>query len=302
MSLYDQYFSEKNKSHMFSLITKLLTHEMGESPLNISHYCETFHKLYPEVFQRSEADTLIRLNKELVDTVGPTILMYRPPVTQEVSADDIGGPDMTHVTLYSGDRIPTSKHRYNYSIRLPDEIRGLHIYELIIPGESTPLFSFPELCLRLTVDGAFHDIPLMLKEHTDLGERKFMTYFSHVKTTIQRTDPVIQIELLDHKGAPCNPLIKDTHECYGKPIIYNSRLYFCLNMGDFLHRSPFSLHDTLSMTDTHDVTQLTTIQQSIGKYLMCSPLSEVGGMDLEGPLKIRNQSVQHRLTIKGANV
>ena len=296
MSLYEQYFSEKNKSHMFSLITKLLTQEMDQTPQTIPHYQGLFHKVYPEVFETSRADSLVTLNKELVDTVGPQIMRIFNQEKQSHPNQEMpemqSHPNQTQcISLYSSDRLSHSKHRYNYYIRLPDDIHTIRIQELIVPGETSPLFSFPDMWVRLTVDDQAYEISLSLEDTKYLGDSKYLIYIPDLTREIPREDPEIHVEFLDHRMIPFNPLLDETHQCHGKHIIYKNQLYFCLNLGDHIMKTPYHPKDTISVKDIKDHIELTTIQLVIGKYVMCPPLKT---SHVEGILHIMNISYQHR--------
>ena len=74
MSLYDKYFSKINKNHMYELIIQMIKKETGENIENNVDYLKIYRTHYPLIFERINTDTIIDLNKELMDTVCDIII------------------------------------------------------------------------------------------------------------------------------------------------------------------------------------------------------------------------------------
>ena len=74
MSLYDKYFSKINEDHMYDLITKIIIDETGQNIKNNNKYYQIYKNNYPIIFDKINAETIIDLNKELLDVVSDIIM------------------------------------------------------------------------------------------------------------------------------------------------------------------------------------------------------------------------------------
>jgi len=68
MSLYDKYHSEHNKNYMFDLIKDVVLQETSTDITNNSKYKQIYNSNYSGVFQNINTDTIVDLNKELLDS------------------------------------------------------------------------------------------------------------------------------------------------------------------------------------------------------------------------------------------
>ena len=305
---------------MLAVITELLRQETGRSPNQTPAFHEEFHQMYPIVFENSQASTLIDLNKELIDTVGPTILrllgnetVMRPRrtsghpnalVTNGSTPEPPPAPDTPEPTERlqvftgrSGDREETSAHRYDYFLKIPSQIKEFRLDELMIPEEPSPLFGTPEIHLRLTVKDTSYDCTMSLLDTQVVGTRRYRIYTPTYPPRIRLTEPRIRIQLLT-QGHPCVPVSEDTCECRGKHIIFHNSLSYCISLKDYLgyadSNPTLDVKDTLSVHVEHKDPVLTTIVERHGRYLMCQPFSKAPETE-QGTLTIRNLSNQHRI-------
>ena len=68
MSLYDKYHSEHNKTYMYNLIKDIVLKETGFDITNNEVYKKKYNSNYSGIFQKINTDTIVDLNKELLDT------------------------------------------------------------------------------------------------------------------------------------------------------------------------------------------------------------------------------------------
>ena len=61
------YFSSKNKNHMFNVIRELVLKETNEDINNNSEYIDLYRFKYSLIFERSDSDNLVDLNKFLIE-------------------------------------------------------------------------------------------------------------------------------------------------------------------------------------------------------------------------------------------
>jgi hypothetical protein len=320
MSLYEQYYSERNKSHMRSIINVLISNELNGTPLDDQFYNQTFNHMYPKVFQNSCGDTLVTMNKELVDAVGPLILAHhrdihkgpalhrttgRPGrVLEDPPAESTGGSSvldpervpLKRFSCVSGDRDASSVNRYEYLLHIPDGVHSFRFEELVLPEEPSPLCGGPDIHLRMLTGGVTHDILLTLVETTMVGSHSYRKYTSNDPPLMVTGDARLNISLLTPGGA-CIPSTEDTCTCRGKHIIFNDKRYYCISLKDYIwkyDRNPrCDVGDTLSIS-TKGLTEITTIHARHGKYLMCAPMSTAHDNELVD-INLRNLSCQHRI-------
>tara|TARA_B100001093_G_scaffold139837_1_gene132416 strand:- start:509 stop:1555 length:1047 start_codon:yes stop_codon:yes gene_type:complete len=65
-SLYDQYHSEKNTTHIYDLIDTLVKRKTGQSIKNEPNNFNVYNNQLKNIFIKSENDTLEKLNRELI--------------------------------------------------------------------------------------------------------------------------------------------------------------------------------------------------------------------------------------------
>ena len=74
MSLYDMYFSKRNKNYMYETISKLIKDELN---IDISHspkHIELYRQNYSTIFENINTDELSVLNRELINHMGQIYL------------------------------------------------------------------------------------------------------------------------------------------------------------------------------------------------------------------------------------
>ena len=74
MSLYDKYFSKKNKNHMFEILSNVIYDETGIQILNSQKYIDLYRLHYSIIFDSVNTDELSILNKEIINQIGNLIL------------------------------------------------------------------------------------------------------------------------------------------------------------------------------------------------------------------------------------
>ena len=58
MSLYDMYFSKKNKNYMFEILSKVIHEETGFQILNSQKYIDLYRLHYSNIFNSINTDEL----------------------------------------------------------------------------------------------------------------------------------------------------------------------------------------------------------------------------------------------------
>jgi hypothetical protein len=148
MSLYDLYYSNKNKKHMYELLFEITQNKLEEN---------IFNQIFTDTFETTLSSTLLELNKELVEKIckiynviditnnniaikGNNEILNTNNIdhSKKEEISKITSPDMPvqkkHIT--SSDR--NSGNRYNYNITISDNIKTIE--KLIIPIEDNDIF------------------------------------------------------------------------------------------------------------------------------------------------------------------
>ena len=74
MSIYDKYFSERNKTHMFSLVRDIIVREVAHDINHDPPYQDLFHGQYVRVFEETQGETLVDCNRDVIDRICPLII------------------------------------------------------------------------------------------------------------------------------------------------------------------------------------------------------------------------------------
>jgi hypothetical protein len=243
MSLYDKYFSLQNKQHVYSVIANLVYQGTGEMILHNETQINLYKYHYPRIFEETDAEDLVTLNKALVDQVGELILRplmrkhsdapKRFPKTSSlstISEESVGRVLVTRETksetldIYSCDRVNGSKNRYDYVSEIHE--KKLRLQELTLPKESNPIFALPTIHVWLSEDKSITKIVCQLHGTKCVGGKEFVTYESEAHEPIL-VNSSLRIQILDHRGKP--PL-KETDEIpvkKHKRIVYKGHPYTC---------------------------------------------------------------------------
>ena len=168
------YFSSKNKNHIFNIISDLIIKETGTDINSDKTYIDLYRFKYTLIFERSQVDNLVDLNKELIDEVVPLFIndiqskymdnnIKIKPAIQETIVKETkrnekinytGDPELSYkeFIIYSGDRIDDSINRFNYTVKLPDNISFLILKEVSIPEEPNILLGNPIICIQFKMN------------------------------------------------------------------------------------------------------------------------------------------------------
>ena len=217
MSLYDMYFSKKNKNHIYSILQELILKETGFDIDNNENYIDLYRVKYPLIFERTNVDNLTALNKSLIDEVGSLFISdikskYKvnkveivPEKTKSIPTklfdtetlttipEEINS-EVSEIYINSSERLGHSLNRYNYSIQLKDFIENIIIQEITIPEENNVLFSNPLLCLEITSNKKEYHFFCKLQSKMKLNDNMYNTYYPIKKLKIPAKNE-IQIKI-----------------------------------------------------------------------------------------------------------
>ena len=81
MSLYDKYFSDVNRNHIYSLLCTSIHQDFGYNVANDRRFKERYNQIYPQIFRETDTDNLVELNKALVDRMAVPMNLTTPKST-----------------------------------------------------------------------------------------------------------------------------------------------------------------------------------------------------------------------------
>ena len=248
MSTYDMYFSKKNKNYMFQTLSQLILQETGYDISNDSTYIELYRLHYPSIFDMTDTDEISILNKEVINYIGEIILQkIKTPSNIHQESEDkkieesIQIPEKKSiVNIYSIHREKKSLNRFNFKIRLKDnlkifaetksftEIKDFLPKSITLLKEQNSLFSNDTIFLR------FYDtdnIAFKFKSKNIIGDDEYYTYECLTDDKIEYKN-ILHIEILNYLlMTPCTKRDIFKIKKY-KDIKYENCKYTCLEIKD----------------------------------------------------------------------
>ena len=214
MSLFDRYFSQKNKDYIFNLLCSTFEREKGQSFMNNRAFKEHYQMIYPRVFDRSASDDLVSLNKELIDAMDECISNEK--FTNHGQRSNFHNPKNFHKpsnhkrlwNIYSSDRIDGSIGRYDYLVYPPKSLhsneRTLMITKITLPRDP----KFPSLFSGLTCQIEISCCDQSIKSVFDIANiqtidhKEYITYHPQTKDSLLISDNhPIHIKIQDRYGS-----------------------------------------------------------------------------------------------------
>ncbi len=293
MSLYDKYFSKINKNHMYELIIQTVQKETGENIENNAKYLQIYRNQYPIIFEKINTDTIIDLNKELLDTVCDRIIK---DIYQKHQKQDIQIVPEKETLLQDKEPqkmliIDSSKrikgNRYDYTVKLPFKIETCRIDEIKIPYEKNTLFINPAIYLDIN-DTLLY---CSLQEKKQFNHREYMVYKPSFETNINIHSEEVRIRLLNHLE------MNETNICdkYSiqkmKEINYHNQEIMCLS----LHNKDHDIleEDSIAFLKGNQIKYVSGIIGTKDNYLLFRKLHNYQAMDYE----LMNLSLQNTIQI-----
>ena len=312
MSSYDKYFSEKNKTHMFNLMKDIIIRETAYDISKDHNYHNIFQTHYPQIFKDTQGDTIVDCNRNLIDTLCPTIIedinrnMRKLPTIPEesptssstisvINRDNPKSETIRKIHIYSSQRTPNSQNRHDFSVTIP-ETCTMHCSRITIPEEELPLFGLPTIMVKLATGTHVYTMLCELEDTKYLGDRNYISYIPDTRATIAiEADKELCIHIVDSSGEPCVHGI-DIYECDGfKHIQTEDGDYTCVKVIDKRDTTQFQIKDTISLIQNETSQGSLTLLRIMGEYLLCKQDKKI---HINGPFKILNISLQNHITFQ----
>jgi len=238
MSLYDMYFSKKNKNYMFETLSKVIYEETGIQIKDSQKYMDLYRLHYPSIFESVSADEISILNKEIINRIGNLILtdINDKPTTISTSVTEVNfhpsppppPPDKNRksISLYSSQRTKDSLNRYQFSLSVT--FTEFQPKTITLLKEQNSLFGCPNINIL------FNDtdnLLFKLKDTIKLDKNEYYTYECVIEDTIQCNNS-LKIQIRNYLMN--DPLQKsDLYQIKRiKIITYENQDYLCLQIED----------------------------------------------------------------------
>lgn len=253
MSLYDMYFSKKNKNHIFNIITNFVIKETSIDINSEQDYIDLYRFKYSLVFERSLSDNLIDLNKELIDEIVPLYIndikskrdqqnikvvslenkenkenTKSKLTTEKILIDPINNIKK-EIYINSSDRLKESINRYNYKIKFKENISLLILQQIMLPEENNILFENPIICIQIVNNEKIYNIFCSYEKNINLKNKRFTLYKPSKLLELPINDNQITIKILTNT---LNQVLTNTDKINInkiKQIDYHSEKYLCLS-------------------------------------------------------------------------
>lgn len=267
MSLYEKYFSKINEEHMFQLIKKIILEDTGINIDTNEIFKNIFKERYPIIFEENNVDTLIDLNKLLIDDIcgkiviemkdknNPKKEIVNIPLKKEIEPI-VSIKEEELLLIKSIKRKKQSLNRFNYQIDC-DEC-NLKINKIVIPYEDNEIFINDLLLIRLNKI----DIYCQLKEKNKIKQREYLTYIPYQKREIKLND-VIHIQIMNELEKEI--IKKDIYLVdFSKNIVINDEEYLCINLLEDIE-----IEDKLGLIKDDEIKEVVKVIFKTKEYLLC---------------------------------
>jgi len=269
MSLYDMYFSKKNKNYMYETISKLIKEETGFDISHSSHHIEIYRRNYPTIFHSVDTDELSVLNKTLINHMGDIYLnslkntiqpnVTKPPEeTFNKSEHKIQEKKYKNHIIHSSHRNSNSLNRYDFNINV--DFNEFNPKKITLLKEDNNLFSNPSIIVRFNETD---NLQFTLKETKSYNDKEYYTYECITEDTLQCKD-ILNIQILNY--LMMTPL--DNRDIYKinmiKPIKHDSKDYLCFQIDN----NDIRINDELGILNDNKIVKSFVVKKCVQNYIL----------------------------------
>jgi len=273
MSLYDMYFSSKNKNYIFSVLRNLILNETGCDIDKNEDYIDLYRVKYPLIFDRTNVDNLTDLNKSLIDEIGSLFISdinskNKKDNTIATSTSIKGNtaePQSVSGNIESKEYHLNSFKRsfndslYKYILNIPENIKQITISEINIPEENNILFGNPIIILKINDD----ELYCKLNDVCRIKNRNFNSY-KPIKEYNLLVSKKLSVQILNNDELFVDKICDKLDIKKIKNIKYENNNYLCISVDD----NKFIEGDTITIFKGKEHIQTMIIDKKINKYLL----------------------------------
>lgn len=280
MSLYDMYFSKRNKNYMYETISKLIKDELN---IDISHspkHIELYRQNYSTIFENINTDELSVLNRELINHMGQIYLRENIFNQDTLNIEETKQTDKYNTIIqktyknhiiHSSQRNKNSLNRYNFSVDV--DFTELKPKKITMIKENNNLFSNPTIIVQFNNS---ENLQFTLLETKIYNNKEYYTYECSTDDIIKCQD-VLNIKILNY--LMISPL--DNPDVYNikliKKINYENKDYLCLE----ITKHDIRENDELGLLEFNDKSQQIVKSLFVKKCLKNYILTDLEDIDLD---------------------
>jgi len=272
MSLYDMYFSKKNKNYMYETIAKLIKEEVNFDISHSSHHIEIYRRNYPLIFHNINTDELSILNKELINHMGDIylkefkgvgdIIPNTPKIIDKENTPKLEQKlqenKFKNYTIHSSHRNSNSLNRYNFNINV--DFSEFNPKKITLIKEDNNLFSNPSIIVQFNEKD---NLQFSLKETKSFNDKEYFTYECITEDTLQCKN-ILNIKILNYLMMTA----LDNRDIYKinmiKPIKHDSKDYLCLQIDNHDIRE----NDELGLLSDNKIVKSLFVKKCVQNYIL----------------------------------
>ena len=273
MSLYDMYFSKKNKNYMFEILSKVIHEETGFQIINSQKYIDLYRLHYSNIFYSVNTDELSILNKEIINQIGNLILKdINSPQIQNIPVKiennnnkSIQIDKKQNISIHSTQRLFDSFNRFNFSVN--PSFNEFIPQSITLIKEQNSLFSNPNINILFNNQD---NLLFTLKDTKKFNDLEYYTYECLTEDKIQWRDS-LKIQIRNYLMNV--PLSKsDTYQIQKiKKINHDNQNYLCFE----INNHNIEIGDELGLFTKNNEIQIETsvfVKKIIQNYLLVNPI------------------------------
>ena len=310
MSLYDMYFSSKNKNYMYKLISDIVLQETEKNILNDDIYIQLYKDKYPIIFNDSLSDNISDLNKELLNIIGDDFikkikfnnLSINSLKSNELNNDNYSSllrpinelkKDKKFLTIQSIKRDNLSLNRFKYKYRFDSQINNLSIIKIQLPKENNNLFENPNINVKINdiiIPCEMYSSQILNKEYISYKPNE-----NNINKIIINSDK-INIELLNHLELPNQNNLKDIFQIeMFKKIKFKNIDYLGFQINNFT-KNDFQIDDILGIFNKNNQCIYSSQIKIIKDIFIFTDNLNIN-LDENEKYICKNMSLQHKIDI-----
>lgn len=273
MSLYDKYFSKKNKNHIFQILSNIIYDETGIQILNSQKYIDLYRLNYSIIFDSVNTDELSILNKEIINQIGNLILndinspqiQNIPKEKQIINNKPIQIDKKQSLSIHSTQRLFDSLNRFNFSVN--PSFNEFIPQKITLIKEQNSLFSNPNINILFNNQD---NLLFTLKNTKKFNNLEYYTYECLTEDKIQWKDS-LKIQIRNYLMN--DPLSKSDryHIQKIKKINHDNQNYLCFE----INNSEIEIGDELGLFTMNNEIKIETsvfVKKIIQNYFLVNPI------------------------------
>jgi len=271
MSLYDMYFSKRNKNYMYETISKLILQETGNDITHSKYHIELYRRNYSTIFETVDTDEISVLNRELINHMGNIYLNEFKhnnsfnTTSSKIVKDSIQNKDeikrdniYKNYAIHSSQRNINSLNRYNFYVDVNFDV--FKPQKITLVKEDNNLFSNPSIIVQFNCK---ENLQFTLKDTKTFNDKEYYTYECITEDDVQCKD-ILSIKIFNYLMIPPSEK-KDIYPISMiKSIKHDSKDYLCLEILDHEIKE----NDELGILKDNKILKSLFVKKCIQNYIL----------------------------------